>query len=162
MEEYKNLFTSPIGVPMHCQIKHSIDLILGAPFPNEPIYRCLLLENEEIKCQIQELLQRGHIRPISSPYGSLIMLVKNKDGAWRLCIDYRSLNKIIVKIGTQSPKLKTSSTNSREPSSLEKLIWNRATTKSQSNKPMSGRLPSSLKRFFSNGWSCLLAWLMLQ
>ena len=61
VEEYKDIFTSPIGVPLHCQVNHSIDLIPSAPLPNGTIYRCSLLENEEIKRQIQELLQRGHI-----------------------------------------------------------------------------------------------------
>jgi hypothetical protein len=97
VEEYKDLFTSPVGVPMHCQVKHPIDLIPGAPFPNGPIYRCSLLENEEIKHQIHELIYKGHIQPSSSPCGSPIVLVQKKDGMWWLCIDYRALNKIIVK-----------------------------------------------------------------
>ena len=96
VEEYKDIFTSPNGVPLHCQVKHSIDLTLGAPLPNGLVYRNSLLENEEIKHQIQELLQKGHIRPSSSPCGSLIVLVQKKDGTWWLCIDYRALNKIIV------------------------------------------------------------------
>ena len=96
MQEYKDIFTSPIVLPLHYQVKHSIDLIPSAPFPNGPVYRCLLLENEEIKCQIQELLQRGHIQPISSPCRSPIVLVKKKDGTWRLRIDYKALNKITV------------------------------------------------------------------
>eukprot|EP00253_Pinus_taeda_P005254 PITA_05254 len=54
------------------------------------------MENDEIKRQIQELLQKGHIRPSSSPYGSPIVLVQKKDGIWRLCIDYRAINKIII------------------------------------------------------------------
>lgn len=49
MEEYKDIFTSPTGVPLHYQVKHSIDLIINAPLPNWPMYRCSLLENEEIK-----------------------------------------------------------------------------------------------------------------
>jgi hypothetical protein len=56
-----------------------------------------LLENEEIKQHIQELLHKGHIRPISSPCESPIVLVQKKDGTWRICIDYRALNKITVK-----------------------------------------------------------------
>ena len=93
MEEYKDIFTSPNGVPLHYQVKHSIDLTPGAPLPNEPIYKRSLLENEEIKRQIQELLQKGHIRPSSSPCKSSIVLVQKKDGTWRLCIDYKALNK---------------------------------------------------------------------
>jgi hypothetical protein len=87
VEEYiRYIFTSPIGVPLHYQVKHSIDLIPGAPLPNGPIYRCSLLENEEIKCQIHELIQKGHIQPSSSPCGSPIVLVQKKDGTWRLYV----------------------------------------------------------------------------
>jgi hypothetical protein len=96
MEEYKDIFTSPAGVPLHFQVKHPIDLTLGVSLPNGPIYWCSVLENEEIKRQIQELLKKGHIQPSSSPCGSPIVLVQKKDGTWRLCIDYRALNKITV------------------------------------------------------------------
>jgi len=76
--------------------KALIDLTPCASLSNGPIYRCSVLENDEIKRQIQELLQKGHIRSSSSPCGSSIMLVQKKDGTWRLCIDYRALNKITV------------------------------------------------------------------
>eukprot|EP00253_Pinus_taeda_P028566 PITA_28566 len=49
MEEYEDIFTSPAGVPLHCQVKHSIDLTPGALLPNGPIYRRSILENDEIK-----------------------------------------------------------------------------------------------------------------
>jgi hypothetical protein len=94
VKEYRDIFISPTGVPTHYQVKHPIDLNLGAPLPNEPIYRNSLTENDEIRGQIQELLQKGHIRPISSPCRSLIVLVQKTDGTWRLCIDYKALNKI--------------------------------------------------------------------
>jgi hypothetical protein len=54
------------------------------------------VENEKIRRNIQEFLQKGHIRPNSSPYRSSIVLVQKKDGMWQLCIDYRALNKITV------------------------------------------------------------------
>eukprot|EP00253_Pinus_taeda_P016886 PITA_16886 len=79
VEEYEDIFTSPEGVPLHCQVKHSIDLTPGAPLPNGPIYRRSVLENNEIRRQIQELLEKGHIRPSSSPCGSPIVLVQKKD-----------------------------------------------------------------------------------
>ena len=50
-----------------------------------------------MKCLIQELIQKGHIWPSFSPYVSPIILVQNKDGAWRICIQYRVLNKITIK-----------------------------------------------------------------
>jgi hypothetical protein len=56
-----------------------------------------MLENEEIKRQIQEILHKGHICPISSGCESPIMLVHKKYGIWRLCIDYWALNKITVR-----------------------------------------------------------------
>ena len=79
MEKYRDIFTSPTGVPLHYQVKHSIDLTLGAALPNGLIYRHSVMENDEMKEQIQELLQKGQIRPSSSPGGSPIMLVQKKD-----------------------------------------------------------------------------------
>ena len=49
LTKYQNVFELPIGVPSHCQVRHSIDLIPGTPFPNEPVYRRSVLENDEIK-----------------------------------------------------------------------------------------------------------------
>jgi hypothetical protein len=56
VEEYEDIFTSPAGVPLHCQVKHPIDLTPGASLPNGTIYRRSIMENDEIKRQIQELL----------------------------------------------------------------------------------------------------------
>jgi hypothetical protein len=105
VEEYKDIFSSPIGVPTHCQVKHPIDLTPGASLPNGPIYHCSLMENDEIRCKIQELLQNGHIRPNSSPCGSPIVLVQKKDVTLQLCIDYRALNKITVRNRYLIPKI---------------------------------------------------------
>ena len=52
VEEYEDIFTSPTGVTLHCQVKHPIDLTLGVPLPNGLIYRHSVLENDEIKRQI--------------------------------------------------------------------------------------------------------------
>ena len=54
------------------------------------------MENDEIKRQTLELLQKGHVWSSSSPCGSPIMLVQKKDGTWRLCIDYRAFNTINI------------------------------------------------------------------
>jgi hypothetical protein len=75
VEEYKDIFSSPTKVSMHCQVKHPIDLNPSAPLPNGPFYHHSLMENDEIKYQIQELLQKGHIKPNSYPCGSSIVLV---------------------------------------------------------------------------------------
>jgi hypothetical protein len=105
MEEYRDIFSSPTGVPMHYQVKHSNDLTLGAPLPNVPVYRRSLMENDESRHQIQEIIQKGHIIPSSSPCISPIVVVQKKDGTWQLCIDYRALNKITVKNQYPIPRI---------------------------------------------------------
>jgi hypothetical protein len=71
MEEYRDIFVSPTGVPTHCQVKHPINLTPDTPLPNGPVYRRLLMENDEIRRQIQELLKRGanqaQILPLRKP-----------------------------------------------------------------------------------------------
>jgi hypothetical protein len=59
VEEYSDIFSSPTGVPLHYQVKHPINLTPAAPLPNGLVYHCSLLENEEIKRKIQELLHNG-------------------------------------------------------------------------------------------------------
>jgi hypothetical protein len=105
MGEYSYIFSSLTEVPLHYQVKHSIDMTLDASLPNGKIYHYSLLENEEIKRHIQELFHKGHIHPSSSPCGSPIMLVQKKDGTWRLCFDYRALNKIKVRNRYPIPRI---------------------------------------------------------
>ena len=88
---------NPNKVPLHCQEKQSIELVHGSSLPNTFVYRRSILENEEIHRKIQYLIDKGHIRPISSPCGSPIVLVPKKDRTWHMCINYRALNKISVK-----------------------------------------------------------------
>jgi hypothetical protein len=82
---------------VHSWVKNSIYQILDAPLSNDLVYRHYVMDNEEIKFQIQELILKGHIRPSSSPCMSPIVLVQKKDETWPLCIDYRVLNNITVK-----------------------------------------------------------------
>jgi hypothetical protein len=49
IKEYLDIFSSPTGVPLHCQIKHPVDLTPNASLPNGIVYCCSMLENEEIK-----------------------------------------------------------------------------------------------------------------
>jgi hypothetical protein len=104
-EEYRDIFSSPTGVPMHCQVKHPIDLNLDSPMPNGPVYHRSLMENDEIKRQIQELLQKGHISPNTSPCKISIILVQKKDGTWQLCIDYKTSNKIAIRTWYPIPRI---------------------------------------------------------
>jgi hypothetical protein len=105
VEYYINIFSSPIEVLTHFQVKHPIDLTPGEPLPNGPIYHRSLMENDEIKHKIQELLQKGQIRPNSSPCESPIVSMQKKDRTCQLYIDYRPLNKIIVKKWYPIPRI---------------------------------------------------------
>ena len=97
VSEYDILFQEPKGLPPRREIVHDIHLQQDAPLPNIGMYKLFTLENAEIKKQVQELLEKGFIRPIISPCESPIVLVTKKDGSWRMCIDQRTLNKIMIK-----------------------------------------------------------------
>ena len=97
LEEYWNVFQEPNRVPLHCQVKHSIEIVPSSSLPNTYVYRRSILKNEEIQRQIQDLIEKGHIHPSSSPCRSPIILVPKKDGTWYMCIDYQAVNKISVK-----------------------------------------------------------------
>src|SRR5581483_4682673 len=85
------------GLPPHRQVEFHIDLVPGAaPVAKSP-YRLAPSEMQELLNQLQELLDKGFIRPSSSLWGAPVLIVKKKDGSFRMCIDYRELNKITIK-----------------------------------------------------------------
>ena len=63
------------------------------------------LELKKLKLKLQEQLEKGFIRPSVSPWGAPVLFVKKKDGTLRLCIDYRQLNKLIVKNKYPLPRI---------------------------------------------------------
>ncbi|GJU67239.1 putative reverse transcriptase domain-containing protein [Tanacetum coccineum] len=82
-----------------------IDLIPGAaPVARAP-YRLAPSEMKELSEQLQELSDKGFIRPSSSPWGAPVLFVKKKDGSFRMCIDYRELNKLTVKNRYPLPRI---------------------------------------------------------
>ena len=62
-------------------------------------------ELQELKVQLQELLDIGFIRPSVSPWGAPVLFVKKKDGTLRMCIDYRELNRLTVKNKYPLPRI---------------------------------------------------------
>ena len=64
-----------------------------------------ILELNELKLQLQELIDNNYIRPSVSPWGAPILFVKNKDGTLRLCIEHRQLNKMIIKNRYHLPRI---------------------------------------------------------
>ena len=90
------MFQEPKGYPPKRGIQHEIQLQQDFPLPNIGMYEMPVMENAEIKKQIQELLDKGVIMPRTSPWRSPIILVPKKDGTWRMCVYFRALNKITV------------------------------------------------------------------
>nr|GFA66114.1 retrotransposon protein, putative, Ty3-gypsy subclass [Tanacetum cinerariifolium] len=81
------------------------DLVLGAtPVARAP-YRLAPSELKELSEQLKELSEKGFIRPSSSPWGDLVLFVKKKDGSFRMCIDYRELNKLTIKNKYPLPRI---------------------------------------------------------
>ncbi|MCO5605966.1 hypothetical protein L7F22_060152 [Adiantum nelumboides] len=76
---------------------HAIELIPGSSLPNKPPYRVSQAQQEEIMRQVNELVEKGMVRPSSSPFCSPILLVHKKDGTYRMRVNYRALNKITIK-----------------------------------------------------------------
>ncbi|GJR01225.1 putative reverse transcriptase domain-containing protein [Tanacetum coccineum] len=69
------------------------------------LYRLAPSEQQELSTQLQELSEKGFKRPSFSPWGALVLFVKKKDGSFRLCIDYRELNKLIMKNRCPLPRI---------------------------------------------------------
>ena len=65
--------------------------------PNKAVYKMSPIEQEELRKQLDELIERGFIRPSQSAYGSPVLFVKKKNGQLRMCVDYRAINAITVK-----------------------------------------------------------------
>lgn len=86
-------------------IEHEVPIIPGSTIPNRPTYRMSPSELDELKKEISSLLERGLIRPSTSPYGAPVILVPKKDGGKRLVIDYRLVNAITIKNRYPLPRI---------------------------------------------------------
>nr|GEV61228.1 putative reverse transcriptase domain-containing protein [Tanacetum cinerariifolium] len=98
VKEFPDIFPEDLpSLPTVRQVEFQIDLILGiAPIARIP-YRLAPSEMHELSNQLQELIDQGFIRPRTSPWGAHVLFVKKKYGSFRMCFDYRELNKLTIK-----------------------------------------------------------------
>nr|GEY50777.1 putative reverse transcriptase domain-containing protein [Tanacetum cinerariifolium] len=105
-EEFPDVFPDELpGIPPVREVEFNIEHIPGAEPISKAPYRMAPVELKELKDQLQELLERGFIRPSVSPWGAPVLFVKKKDGSMRLCIDYRELNKITIRNRYPLPRI---------------------------------------------------------
>jgi hypothetical protein len=96
--DYPDVFAEVItGLPPDREIEFTIDLMPGTQPIHKAPYRMAPSELKELKKQLEDLVDRGFIRPNVSPWGAPVLFVRKKDGSLRLCIDYRKLNRVTIK-----------------------------------------------------------------
>nr|GEX20030.1 putative reverse transcriptase domain-containing protein [Tanacetum cinerariifolium] len=106
VQEFPEVFPEDLpGIPPTRQVEFQIDLVPGAAPVTWVPYRLSPSEMKELSDQLKELADKGFIRPSSSPWGALVLFVKKKDGSFRMCIDYRELNKLTVKNRYPLPRI---------------------------------------------------------
>ncbi|KAL4308599.1 hypothetical protein GQ457_01G021920 [Hibiscus cannabinus] len=96
LDEFADVFSKPHGLPPSHSIDHAVTLVpQSSPVKVRP-YRYTHFQKQEIEKLVVDMLQEGIIQPSNSPYSSPVLLVRKKDGTWRFCVDYRSLNAITI------------------------------------------------------------------
>ena len=96
--EYEDVFPDKLqGLPPYRDVDFTIELHLGTSPISMTLHRMAPVELQELKVQLQELLDRGFIRQSTSPWGASVLFAKKKDKTLRLCIDYRQLNRVTIK-----------------------------------------------------------------
>ena len=106
VSDFPDMFLEELpGLPPQREIEFSIDVVPGATPTSITPYKMAPLELKELKLQLQELLEKGFIRPSASTWGAPVLFVKKKDGTLHLCIDYRQLNKLTIKNKYPLPRI---------------------------------------------------------
>ena len=104
--EYEDVFSDKLqGLPLHRNVDFIIELHPStSPISMTP-HRMAPVELQELKVQLQGLLDKGFIRSITSPWGAPVLFSKKKDKTLRLCIDYRQLNRVTIKNRYPLPRI---------------------------------------------------------
>ena len=106
LNEFLDVFSDDLlGSSPDREVEFIIKLVPGVAPIFISLYRMTPIELKELKTQLQELLDKKFIRPSVSPWDTLVLFMKKKDGTMRLCIDYRLLNRITMKNKYPLPRI---------------------------------------------------------
>lgn len=107
--KYQDIFRKELEIPEERKdrhrIEHKIELLPHEEIPVRPYYRMSIEEEEELKKQLNDYLRLRQIRPSQSSFAAPILFVKKKNGTFRMCVDYRILNKYTVKNQYPLPRI---------------------------------------------------------
>jgi hypothetical protein len=96
VRDYIDVFPEELEIPPTREVEFGIELFPGTQPQSKAPYRMAPAELRELKKQLEELLEKGFIRPSVSLWGAPMLFVKKKAGLMRLCIDYRMLNQCTI------------------------------------------------------------------
>ena len=104
--EYVGVFPDELPrLPPQRVVDFGIELYPGtSPISITP-HRMAPVELQELRVQLQELLDKGFIRPSTSPWGTPVLFAKKKDKILRLCIVYQQLNRVMIKNRYPLPRI---------------------------------------------------------
>jgi hypothetical protein len=106
VSEYPDVFLEELsGMPPDHEIEFVIELVPGTAPIFKRSYRMASNQLAEVKKHLQELLDKGYIHPSAAPWGASVIFVPKKDGAQRMCVDYRSLNEVTIKNKYPFPRI---------------------------------------------------------
>jgi hypothetical protein len=106
VSEFLDVFSEDLpGMPPERKVEFSIELLPRTAPISKRVYRVSGPELVELKKQIDELSEKGYIRPSTTPWAAPVLFVEMKDGTRRMCIDYRALNEVTIKNKYQLPRI---------------------------------------------------------
>jgi len=129
VREFLDVFSSDLPDELvDREIEFNIDVAPGTQPISKAPYRMAPTGLKELKIQLQELFDKGFVRPSASPWGVPMLFVKKKDGTLGMCIDYRELNKLTIKNKYRCQESMIYLINCKVPGCFQRLIYVRAIT----------------------------------
>jgi hypothetical protein len=154
--EFLDVFSEDMpGLPPERDVEFVIELKPGTTPISRRSYRMPPNELAELKTQLQDLLEKGFIRPSSSPWGCPAIFVKKKDQTLRMCVDYRPLNEVTIKNMYPLPRIDILLISLPERGYFPKLTSGRAIIRSVSDPKIYPRPHLLHGTDYSNIWLCL-------